>query len=176
MDGARFANAVAALGVSPHDLTLACGVDVLSFGGTKNGAMLAEAVIFFNPDLARDFTYTRKRLGQLASKGRYISAQFIALWQDDLWLELAAHSNHMAKLLSEGLTKITGFKLHYAVEANEVFIDLPDKVAAHLKARGHSFYAWPNIGPQAYRMVTNFSTPLEDIQGLIADAKSLATS
>ncbi len=106
MDGARFANAVAHLGCSPAEATWKAGVDVLSFGATKNGAMAAEAVIFFDPDAAGDFLYRRKRGGHLFSKMRYLSAQLVAYLRDDLWLENARHANACAQALSEGFAEL----------------------------------------------------------------------
>src|SRR3989344_1540120 len=127
VDGARFSNAAAALWVSLKGLSAGTGVDALSFGGTKNGMMYGEAVIFFNKKLAKDFQYTRKQGMQLASKMRFISAQFIALLYNNLWLKNAQHSNSMAKLLESELSKIPEVKITQKVEANAVFAILPKK-------------------------------------------------
>ena len=125
MDGARIANAAASLGIGLRQATRDLGVDVLSFGGTKNGGMGAEAVIFFDPKPAVDFKFYRKQGMQLASKMRYLSAQFEALLKDNLWLRNAQHANRMAQMLKRELSKIPQLKLSYKVEANGVFVKLP---------------------------------------------------
>ena len=167
MDGARIANAVASLGCAPHEMVT--GIDILSFGGTKNGAMLAEAAVIFNPALAEDFAYVHKRGGQLPSKARYVSAQLQALVEDGLWLDLARHANAMARLLAEGLRASDGVTILYPVEANEVFVTLPRPAAQTLFARGHQFYPWPAEGPDAYRLVTSFSTTDAEVKTFLAD-------
>lgn len=167
MDGARLANAVASLGCQPHEVV--AGVDILSFGGTKNGAMLAEAAVILNPALAEDFAYIHKRGGQLPSKARYISAQLLAQLEDGLWLDLARHANAMAKALETGLRQVDGVAVLYPVEANEVFVSLPSAMAERLFARGHHFYAWPNEGQDAYRLVTNFATTPAEVAAFLAD-------
>ncbi len=129
MDGARIANAVASLGCHPAEVTSEAGVDILSFGGTKNGAMLAEAAVIFNPSLAEDFAYIHKRAGQLPSKARYVSAQLQALLADGLWIENGRHANAMAARLRDGLISREGVGLLHPVEANELFITLPKAVA-----------------------------------------------
>lgn len=174
MDGARIANAVAHLGCHPAELTVEAGVDILSFGGTKNGAMLAEAAVIFNPALIDDFAYVHKRGGQLPSKARYVSAQLQALLDDDLWIALGRHSNAMAKRLRNGLAAVAGTGFLYPVEANALFVTLPKALADRLFARGHRFYAWPNAGPDAYRLVTSFSTTEVEIDGFIADCSEPA--
>ena len=167
MDGARLANAVASLGCKPADVVAA--VDILSFGGTKNGAMLAEAAIIFNPELVTDFAYIHKRAGQLPSKARYVSAQLQALLEDDLWLDLGRHANAMAKVLRDGLIDRAGVGLLHPVEANELFVTLPKSIADRLFARGHRFYNWPNEGPDAYRLVTSFATAEDDVNTFLND-------
>lgn len=142
MDGARFANAVVSLGCSPADITWRAGVDVLSFGATKNGAMAAEAVVFFNQSLAETFSYRRKRSGHLFSKMRFLSAQLEAYITDDLWIRNAAHANQMAATLAAGLASLPGAHLCHSVEANEIFIQLPEAVIAGLVADGFQFYRW----------------------------------
>lgn len=174
MDGARIANAVAHLGCHPAEVTVDAGIDILSFGGTKNGAMLAEAAAIFNPALIDDFAYVHKRGGQLPSKARYVSAQLQALLDDDLWISLGRHSNAMAKRLRDGLIGLPGAGLLYPVEANELFVTLPKDVADRLFARGHRFYAWPNSGPDAYRLVTSFSTTEAEVDAFIADSSEHA--
>src|SRR6516162_27633 len=135
LDGARIANAAAALGQTLRQATRDLGVDVLSFGGTKNGIMGGEAVVFFNPKLASDFLYWRKQSMQLASKMRFISVQLAALLSGDLWLENARHSNRMAKLLEEELRAIPRLKIVYPVEANGVFAQIPGEAIPQLQDR-----------------------------------------
>lgn len=170
MDGARIANAVVSLDCHPADITVRAGVDILSFGGTKNGALAAEAVVIFHPDLARDFPYIHKRAGQLPSKARFISAQLLALLRDDLWLSLARHANRMAACLRDGLSALPGVSLLHPVEANELFLTLPPLVAKRLIAAGHRFYPWPAAGGDAYRLVTSFQTTDDDIDSFVRDA------
>lgn len=171
MDGARFGNAVAALGCAPADLTWRAGVDVLAFGGTKNGALGAEAVVFFEPERARDFVYRRKRGGHLLSRMRFSSAQFEALLRDGLWLRLAGHANAMAARLAQGLTALPGARLLHPVEANEIFVCLPDGLADALRARGFRFYAWTG---GAVRLVTSFATRAEDVDALLQAAREFS--
>jgi len=141
VDGARVANAAASLGLNLRDSTRDLGVDVLSFGATKNGGMGAEAVVFFDAKFAADFKFYRKQGMQLASKMRFLSAQFEALFKDDLWLQNARHSNRMAQLLKRELSKIAGVKIVYKVEANGVFAQIPRRVIAKLQKR-YFFYVW----------------------------------
>jgi threonine aldolase len=169
MDGARFANAMAHLGCHPAEATHEAGIDILSFGGTKNGAMLAEAVVIFNASLVENFAYIHKRGGQLPSKARYVSAQLQALLDDGLWLKLGAHANAMAGALREGLGAINGVSLLHPVEANELFVTLPRALADRLTAKGHRFYPWPNEGANAYRLVTSFSTTQNEVTEFLAD-------
>src|SRR5215212_4096464 len=133
MDGARIMNAAASLGVSLMDVTGNAGVDVLSFGGTKNGMIAGEAVIFFDPSLAQNFPYRRMQGMQLSSKMRFIAAQFDALFTDDLWLRSASHANRMASLLGEGIASLPGCKLTQLVQANEVFATVPRERIADLQ-------------------------------------------
>ncbi len=167
MDGARIANAVASLGCHPAEVTAEAGVDILSFGGTKNGAMLAEAAVIFNPALAEDFAYIHKRAGQLPSKARYVSAQLKALIDDDLWLANGRHANAMAARLRDGLLERPGVGLLHPVEANELFVTLPKATADRLFAAGHYFYHWPNEGADAYRLVTSFTTSEADVAAFL---------
>jgi threonine aldolase len=141
VDGARIANAAASLGLSLRQSTRDLGVDVLSFGATKNGGMGAEAVVFFDPARAADFKFYRKQGMQLASKMRFLSAQFEALFKNDLWLQNAQHSNRMAQLLKRELCKIAGIKIVYKVEANGVFVQIPRRAVAKLQKR-YFFYVW----------------------------------
>lgn len=166
MDGARFANAVAGMNASPADLTWRAGVDVLSFGATKNGALAAEAVVFFKPELADGFLYRRKRGGHLFSKMRFVSAQLLAMLQDGLWLRLARDANARAQQLAEGLRKIPGVGLPWPVQANEVFAALPEAVAARLKAGGAQFHPW-TADRSLHRFVCAFDKTPEDVAALL---------
>ena len=141
VDGARIANAATSLGLSLRECTRNAGVDVLSFGATKNGGMGAEAVVFFNKKHAADFKFNRKQGMQLASKMRYLSAQFTALLEDDLWLQNARHSNRMAQMLKRELSKIPQLKIVYKVEANGVFAIVPRRAIAKILKR-YFFYMW----------------------------------
>ncbi len=170
MDGARFANALVGLNASPADMTWRAGVDVLSFGATKNGALAAEAVIFFDPALAGDFRCRRKRGGHLFSKMRYLSAQLLAYLEGDLWLDSARHANGMAQRLADGLTALPGVRLAAPVEANEVFVDLPATMSARLRAAGAAFHNWPAAGPGGVRLVTAWATAPDDVTRFLATA------
>ncbi|SLN73078.1 threonine aldolase family protein [Oceanibacterium hippocampi] len=174
MDGARFANAVAAQNCSAADLTWKAGVDVLSFGATKNGAMAAEAVIFFDPGKAGDFAFRRKRAGQLYSKMRYISAQLRAYVTDDLWLRNARHANAMAARLADGLGAIPGVELLQPVEANELFLAMPGPVIAGLQADGFRFYVMGTAEAPVVRLVTAWNSEAESVAALIASARAHA--
>jgi len=162
MDGARIANAAVSLGLSLREATRDLGVDVLSFGGTKNGAMGAEAVIFFNKNLAENFLYVRKQGMQLASKMRFISAQFEALFTNDLWRKNAEHSNRMAALLQNEISKIPQVKIVYPVEANGVFAQIPRQAIAKLQKR-YFFYVW-NDEQSVVRWMCSFDTTEEDVK------------
>lgn len=168
LDGARFANAVAATGASPADLTWRSGVDVLSFGGTKNGLMGVEAVVFFAPDRAWEFELRRKRSGHLLSKGRYLAAQMGAMLEGNRWLDWAGHANAMATRLAEGL-KARGVTLWHPVQANILFAQWPAGTSARLRAAGARFYDAPAPeGYEAARLVTSWSTTPEDVDGFLA--------
>jgi threonine aldolase len=162
MDGARIANAAASLKLTLRQATRDLGVDVLSFGGTKNGAMAAEAVVFFNPDLCRDFLYRRKQGMQLASKMRFISAQIDALLTDDLWLKNARHSNRMAKLLERELKAIPQVKIVYRVEANGVFAQVPRRAIAEIQKR-YFFYVWDEAD-SVVRWMCSWDTTEQDVR------------
>ncbi len=173
MDGARFANAVAHLGCAPAELTWKAGVDVLSFGATKNGAMGAEAVIFFNRDLAQDFLWRRKRAGQLLSKGRFLAAQMQAYIADGLWLQLAAHANAMAARLADGLAAIAGVALDLEPQANEIFVWLPRSMHEMLQEKGALYYAWREEGPRVLaRLVSSFATTQEEVARFLELARA----
>ncbi|HXX52259.1 MAG TPA: low specificity L-threonine aldolase [Xanthobacteraceae bacterium] len=172
MDGARFANALVRLNATPAEMTWRCGVDVLSFGATKGGALAAEAVIFFDPDAAAFFGERRKRGGHLLSKHRFIAAQFLAYLADDRWLKLARHANAMADRLAEGLVAI-GLDPVWAVEANLVFVLLPRALDATLKAAGANYYVRSSrsldVGADKVlvRLVTSFATSGQDIERFV---------
>jgi len=173
MDGARFANALVHLGCTPAEATWKCGVDVLSLGATKNGALCAEAVVFFDTARARDFDRRRKRAGHLWSKLRFVSAQLLASFERGLWLENARHANAMASELARGLRGISGATLLQAVDANEVFVALPGATVAALEAQGFGFYRWPLcVAPSgvAIRLVTSYATPRAQVEEFLAAA------
>ncbi len=171
MDGARFANAMAFLGVPARQATWEAGIDVLSFGATKGGCMAAEAVVFFDPALAESFGHRRMRGGHLVSKMRFVSAQLEAYLSDGLWLKLARHANAMAQRLAQGLTaalpRLPGAKLLHPVEANELFVQLPGSIIAGLRQAGFQFYDWPAEEGQAIRLVTAFNTEAADVEQLL---------
>jgi threonine aldolase len=161
MDGARIANAAASLGLTLKQITRDCGVDVLSFGGTKNGVMGAEAVLFFDRTLARDFLFLRKQGMQLASKMRFISAQLDALLTGNLWLKNAQHSNRMARLLEKELQRIHNVKIVYPVQANGVFAQIPRQAIAKIRKR-YFFYIW-NEEDSVVRWMCSFDTTEKDV-------------
>ena len=173
MDGARFANAVAHLGCSPAEITWQAGVDVLSLGATKNGALAAEAVVFFDPQRAGDFAYLRKRGGHLLSKMRFLSVQLEAYLSDDLWLANARHANAQAARLAEGLERLPGARLLSPVEANEIFVALPEAVIAGLEARGFGFFRWGRPEEGQVRLVTAFDTAPEAVDAFLTAAADL---
>ena len=186
MDGARFANAVVSLGCTPGDMTWGVGIDVLTFGMTKNGAMAADALVFFDKDLAAGLPFTRMRSGHLWSKGRYLGAQFVAMLEGDLWLENARHANRMAQLLKAGLEKIEGVRIPAPVDANELFPVMPKPLHAALQDAGAVYASWPGDGPkgpgtiaegeQLVRLVTSFTTREEDVERFVALAAASAGS
>lgn len=171
MDGARFANAVAHLGCDPADITWRAGVDALSFGATKNGCMAAEAVVFFDPEKARDFPFRRKRAGHLFSKSRFLSLQLDAYLEDGLWLRLASYANAQAARLAEGLSALPGVELAHPVEANEIFVTLPAPVAEGLEEAGFRFYRWPD---GTARLVMSFATDPAHVDAFLDTARDLA--
>jgi threonine aldolase len=176
MDGARFANALAFLGCTPAEATWKCGVDVLSLGATKNGALGADAVVFFDPAMARDFERRRKRAGHLMSKLRFVSAQLVAYLKNDLWLENARHANAMAVRLAQGLKRIAGATLLHPVEANELFVVLPEQTVKSLEMQGFDFYRWTVHAPASgvtVRLVTCFATRSADVDEFIAAASAI---
>lgn len=166
VDGARIANAVASLNVALKEITADVGVDVLSCGGTKNGMMYGEAVVFFNEAMAEDFKYIRKQGMHLPSKMRYISAQFEALLSGDLWRRSAAHANRMARLLGSELEKVPGIKLTQPIEANGVFAVVPKQFIPLLQKK-YFFYTW-NEAISEVRLMCSFDTTEEDVQDFVA--------
>jgi threonine aldolase len=171
MDGARFANALVTLNRSPADLTWRAGVEALSFGATKNGALGVEAVVLFDKKLAEEFAFRRKRAGHLFSKMRFLSAQLEAYLAGDLWLANARHANAMAKRLAEGLARLPGSQLEHEVEANEIFVRLPEPAIAGLEREGFRFYRWD--GAQLLRLVTAWNTEAASVDRFVATAERL---
>ncbi len=174
MDGARFANAAAALaprGVTPADLTWRAGVDVLSFGGTKNGMNTTEAVVFFNREHAKEFEYRVKQGGQLASKQRFASAQWCGMLEGGAWLRHAAHANAMARRLAAGFRATPGVQLVLEPEANGVFAELSPAVVTALEARGWHFYKF--IGEHGYRFMCSWATAPEMVDRFVADLRAV---
>jgi threonine aldolase len=174
MDGARLANAAASLGLALREVSTDCGVDVLSFGGTKNGAFCAEAIVFMNEHLARDFVLRRKQAMQLASKLRYMSVQFTALLTNELWLRNARHANAMATRLGDGLGAIPGITVTQTVQANEVFVVVPPAAIRQLDAAA-SLHVW-NEATSELRLVCSFQTSQEEVDDFVALARKLASA
>jgi threonine aldolase len=172
MDGARFANALVHAGCTPAELTWRAGVDLLSFGATKNGAMMAEALLVFDPALAGGLGRRRKRAGHLVSKMRFVSAQLDAYLEDDLWLRLARHANATARALADGLRRIPNVEVLYPVEANEVFVRMPADLVKGLREAGFEFHPWPRTD-DVHRLVTAFDTPPEAVDALVRTAAAL---
>lgn len=166
MDGARFTNALVRLGCTPAEITWKAGIDVLSFGGTKNGLMGVEAVVLFNPDLAWEFELRRKRGGHLFSKHRFLSAQMEAYLTDDLWLKLATKANRAADRLAKGILSVPGASLTHPVEANAIFASWPRKGHRAAQEAGAKYYHWPFDQPLegpdedtiSARLVCNWAT------------------
>ena len=183
MDGARFANALVSLQCTPAEMSWKAGIDVLSFGATKNGAFACEAVIFFDPLKAACLPYQRKRSGHTLSKGRFLGAQMAAYLENGHWLHLAARANGHARRLAQGLAKIPGVRMPWHCEANEIFAILPGAIDRALKDGGARYYYWrfrdsgPNCAPPAkdevfVRLVTSHATLPSDVDGFL----TLATS
>lgn len=170
MDGARFANALVSLGCTPADVTWKSGIDVMSFGATKNGAMCAEAIVFFNHAYAKDFAYRHQRAGQLVSKARFFASQFLAYFKDDLWIKNATHANAMAHKV-EQVFRTHNKDLAYPVQANELFVTLSDSCVEYLRKQGVGFYNWGMPGAGLYRFVTSWYTTEADVAGLNACLK-----
>jgi threonine aldolase len=172
MDGARFANAVAGLGCAPKEVTWQAGVDVLCFGGTKNGIHVGEAVVFFDRELAREFDYRCKQGGQLASKMRFISAPWVGMLRDGAWLRRAAHANKMAALLEARLRPIPTVKILFPRQANAVFAELPQPLIDGLRQRGWKFYTF--IGAGGCRLMCAWDTTEKDVESFARDLAELA--
>ncbi len=172
VDGARFANAVAAIGCAPADIAWRAGVDVLSFGGTKNGLPFGEAVVFFDKTLAEEFGRTRMRGGQLASKMRYLAAPWTGVLENGAWLRHAEHANAMAQRLASCLEGIPGTRVLEKVEANSVFVDVPLSMIAGLRERGWHFYIF--VGATGIRLLCAWDTPESAIDAFVADMRDLA--
>lgn len=174
MDGARFANAIAAMQVSPAELSWKAGVDVLCFCGTKNGMAIGEAILFFQKDLAEDFAYRCKQAGQLASKMRFISAPWLGLLETGAWLKNAQHANACAAYLEDQLLKIPGVKLLSPRQVNGVFVQLPDAAITALREKGWLFYTF--IGEQGVRLMCSWASSKERIDQLVQDMKQAMTA
>jgi threonine aldolase len=171
LDGARISNAAASLGVSFADLTSKAGVDIFSFGGTKNGLMGAEAVVLFKPELAQKYPWIRKSSMQLASKHRYLSAQFIALLTNDLWKQNASNANEMAKLLRSKIENNPKVKITQLTQSNAVFAILDPQHTIELQKK-HNFYVW-NDNTGEVRLMCSWDTTIEDVENFAADINSV---
>lgn len=171
MDGARFANAIASLGCAPKEITWQAGVDVLCFGGTKNGLAAGELVVIFRRDLAREFDYRVKQAGQLGSKMRFLAAPWLALLTDDVWLRNARHANRAATQLAERLRSEAKIDVVYPVEGNAVFVRLNDRFATDLQNRGWHFYKFSE--PDIYRLMCSWAVTDEEITAFAADIAAL---
>lgn len=177
MDGARFANALVSLGCTPAEMTWKAGVDIVSFGGTKNGCWMAEALVFMNPDDARHAPFVRKRAAHLFSKSRFIAAQFDAYFAGGLWLDMARHANAMARQLAEILETSPRIRLAWEPQANEVFAIMPPAEAERLRLAGALFHEWHpphldsavmDVDEGLYRFVTSFAADPADLQRFAA--------
>ena len=172
MDGARFANACASLGCCPAELTWRAGVDVLCFGGTKNGMAISEAVVFFKTELALDFDYRCKQAGQLASKMRFLSAPWVSMIESGAWLRHAAHANRFARYFARSVEGLPGVEVALPVQANGVFLNLSEAVQRTLRAKGWLFYTF--IGGAA-RFMFSWDATHERVEALIADLRAASS-
>ena len=166
MDGARFANALVSLDATPAEMTWKSGIDVLSFGATKNGCIAAEAIIFFNKDLVGNIAFLMKRAGHLLSKMRFVSAQLDAYISNDVWLKNAKHANNMGQKLSEGLAKHNSIEIAYPTEANEVFAKFPRYMIEHLNSEGYKMNE-DELDGKAVRLVTAWNTKTSDVESFL---------
>ncbi len=173
MDGARFANAVAALGCAPKDITWELGVDVLCFGGTKNGAGGGELVVFFKKELAAEFDYRAKQAGQLASKMRYLAAPWVGLLHEDVWLRNARSANAAAENLAASLAGLPSLTLAFPREANALFLRMPETLVEQLHASGWHFYKF--LEPDVYRLMCAWDATDEMITAFSGEVKALLT-
>ena len=171
MDGARFANAIASLNCAPKTITWEAGVDVLCFGGTKNGAAVGELLIFFDKKISREFDYRAKQAGQLGSKMRFLAAPWLGLLTGDIWLRNAQRANRAASVLASRLQKEVAIESVFPVEANAVFVSMDERLAIGLHARGWRFYKF--IEPDVYRLMCSWSTTEEEISSFIADVLAI---
>ena len=171
LDGARISNAVAALGVSLKEATVDCGIDIMSFGGTKNGLMMGEAVLIFNEELKANAPYFHKQTGQLFSKNRFIAAQFSALLANNLWLRMAAHANEMARLLATKVSELPEVQVTRSVDANAVFAIIPVEVIQPLRSQ-YPFYEW-DAETHEQRWMCSFDTTEDEITGFVNALKEL---
>ena len=171
LDGARISNAVAALGVSLKEATVDCGIDIMSFGGTKNGLMIGEAVLIFNEELKANAPYFHKQTGQLFSKNRFIAAQFGALLTNDLWLRMATHANEMARLLATKVGELPEVQITRSVDANAVFAIIPVEVIQSLRSQ-YPFYEW-DAETHEQRWMCSFDTTEEEVIGFVNALKEL---
>lgn len=174
LDGARISNAVAALGVSLKEATVECGVDIMSFGGTKNGLMVGEAVLIFNDELKKHAAYFHKQSAQLFSKNRFIAAQFKALLSNELWKRMASHANAMAHLLAAEVTKIEGVTITRSTDANGVFVIIPDYAIAPLQEK-YRFYVWDEATLEL-RWMCSFDTTEDEVHQFVATLKEIISS
>lgn len=172
LDGARFANALVASNCTPAEATWKAGVDILSFGGTKNGCLAVEAIVVFDDALAATLAFRRKRAGHLFSKHRYLAAQMAGYLDGGLWLDLARQSNAVAAKLAGGLAALPGAKLAHPVQANEVFVDLPEAAIAAIEQAGFAVYRWFGPGTRRLRLVASWNSRDADAERLIATAKA----
>jgi threonine aldolase len=170
MDGARFANALTSLNCSPAEMTWKSGIDVLSFGATKNGCIAAEAIIFFKKDLVGNIAFLMKRAGHLLSKMRFVSAQLDAYISNDVWLKNAKHANEMGKKLSEGLAKHNSIEIAYPTEANEVFAKLPRDIIDRLNSEGYIINE-DELDGKAVRFVAAWNTQASDVESFLDSIK-----
>ena len=172
MDGARFANAVASLETTPAEMSWRRGVDVLSFGGVKNGLAVGECVVFFDRELAAEFGWRRKQAGQLNSKMRFVSAPWLAMLRNETWLKNARHANAMARRLADGLATVPGVGLMHPVEANGVFVHLPPLLQGRLRDKGWKFYTF--VPPTGCRLMCAWDTTPETVEAFLADLSFVA--
>ena len=171
MDGARFANAVASLDVSPKEITREVGVDVLCFGGTKNGTPIGDAVVFFDLELAAEFDFRCKQAGQLASKMRFLAAPWVGLLQDGVWLKNAGHANKMANRLRSALNGLPEIKPMFPTESNAVFVEMPGDVIEAMHRKDWRFYTF--IGEGGCRLMCSWDTTEEDVDGFVGDLSAI---